>query len=45
MQFILADINLATAAGLDVVLQFFEVVDSVVRYTDGFSLAFLLGLD
>lgn len=45
MQFILTDIDLTTSAALDVVLQFFEVVDTVVGHTDGFSLAFFLSLD
>lgn len=45
MQFVLSDADLAAPAGLDVLLQLFKVVDSVVRYPDGLDFAGLLGFD
>ena len=45
VQLILTDINLATPTTLDISLQFFEVVDTVVGYTDGFCFACFLGFN
>ena len=36
VQLILADVDLTTPTTLDISLQFFEVVDAVIGYTDGF---------
>lgn len=45
VQLVLSDIDLADATALDVLLQFFEVVDSVVRYTDRLGFTSFLCLD
>lgn len=45
MQFVLANADLAAPAGFDVLLQLFEVVDSVVRYPNRLDFAGLLGFD
>lgn len=36
VQLILTDVDLTTPTTLDISLQFFEVVDAVIGYTDGF---------
>jgi hypothetical protein len=45
VQLILTDINLTTPTTLDVSLQFFEMVDAVIGYTDGFHFSCFLGFD
>jgi hypothetical protein len=45
MQFVLAHGDLSAATTFDVLLQLFEVVDTVVGYTDGLGLSFFLGFD